>query len=282
MVWESVLVSVEEQNKWRVAVDWLASEGEGSELNIANGLIERAPWGTTMWTLTGGNSHSLIGILSLLLSSGWLAERHLDAYAAFVNKSAQEGAGDVWAAGIYLSALLKSNAAKPISDFKALTSLQSFYEEVINAGSNRLFIPANLNNSHWILFQVDLKKKTIVWGVFFTSFIADESGLTNNLGDPMNVNTYGTQFSQAKKGLIKWLSAFWSPGFTAPTRDTTFGRQSDNYSCGVCVLNGMERGIFDAPIFTTETRHQLRIKYFIQLMQMVLDKVRLTFVYWLG
>ena len=52
------------------------------------------------------------------------------------------------------------------------------------------------------------------------------------------------------------------------------GRQQDSDSCGICVVNSIERYLFGATLFTHTKRSSFRIYYFTKAMEFLLNGVR--------
>lgn len=80
-----------------------------------------------------------------------------------------------------------------------------------------------------------------------------------------------------RRGLENWLDA----GFGAPYKDmgNTFliGKQEDGHSCGICVVNAIEHGMFGVPLFTNKDRYALRVQYFVGVVKYLLDNVSVLF-----
>jgi hypothetical protein len=55
------------------------------------------------------------------------------------------------------------------------------------------------------------------------------------------------------------------------------GTQQDGISCGICVLSALEHALLDVPLFTHDRRNLLRIRYFMDIAELLLDHVSMTY-----
>jgi hypothetical protein len=163
-VWESLTTVVEQKERWRRAYAWLESVGQREQVNAAKELIERTPWGARIWILCPIEDWMLVGFLAVLLSTEWLAERHLNAYAAYLNPHARAANNGIWVTDVYLSIVFKAVHKKGVKAVRESFNLAKFHREIVEGGYKTLFILANLDSIHWIVFRVDLQRKEIGYG----------------------------------------------------------------------------------------------------------------------
>ena len=49
--------------------------------------------------------------------------------------------------------------------FVQYPNIDAFAKQLRDGGYKKLLIPANLGETHWILFQVDFEANTLMWGM---------------------------------------------------------------------------------------------------------------------
>lgn len=90
----------------------------GPEIQEAEKLFDRTPWGLRLWPLAGYDQVTRVGFLASLLSNEWLAERHIDTFVAYLNDQLRRGdqPGVAFVADQYLGSLLsrKRNETAPV------------------------------------------------------------------------------------------------------------------------------------------------------------------------
>lgn len=165
--WYSVVEAVEQKEGWKKAERWISGEVQDAGVYEVRKLMGRIPWGMKIWALAGANSFSAVGVLARLLSTEWVAERHLDTLASYLNFCASRGrkGGEECLVGdVQLSICLKRvyrATKKSISDD---WDLKKYQNTITENGYKRLLFPANLNGKHWIVFSVDLVKNEFCYG----------------------------------------------------------------------------------------------------------------------
>ena len=145
---------------------WLSDEPMiGANTERATQLIEGLEWGTTVWPLV--ESSTMVGLLAELLSTRWVRDRHLDLWGIYLTHCAGDQARDYYIAGVLTSQLLKDLPAE--KDKKKPWTHQGMLVEtldmVIREKYQRVLLPANINNNHWILFCIDFVKRSIIYGM---------------------------------------------------------------------------------------------------------------------
>ena len=83
----------------------------------------------------------------------------------------------------------------------------------------------------------------------------------------------GDDITNLRAGLHIWLGSQVAARFVDRGRTVPIARQKDNYSCGICVMNMMERIMFKCPLFTDAQRHTIRVQFFNTLLEYLLDIV---------
>jgi hypothetical protein len=278
--WYSLIGAVEQKEEWRRAERWLSGQVQGTEVYKSRELMKKIPWGTRIWALTGADSSSVVGVLSRLLSTEWVRERHLDTLASYLNFRARrdkKGAEECWVGDVYLSICLKEVYRVTKQSINDNWDLNKYREAVTGHGYKRLLFPTNLNNNHWIVFGVDLVKNDFCYGASSHSSEVDmwllKVAVLHDIGDSLGDRVPSTELQHIRRGLKNWLDAT----FGAPFKDLggTFliGRQKDGHSCGICVVNSIEHAMFGVPLFTDKDRHTLRIQYFVEAVKYLLDNV---------
>ena len=163
-VWYLYADAIEQRNQWREAFKWLTEvAGTGVDVDGAKAVMGRLEWGMLLWPLGGGDDRSHLGVLSELLSTRWLRERHLDLFASYL-MSLQEGS-DWWIGGIYFAQLVRSLPIRPWQGKRPLPESLVHLGDTFTKGRYKyLIFPALVNNNHWIVLKVDIGKREITYG----------------------------------------------------------------------------------------------------------------------
>ena len=165
--WSALRNAAEQRNRWIAAQAWVRDQEEqGAEIGKVNELLQRAPWGMEIWAPVP--STSSIGVFAILLSTGWLRERHIDAFASYLAFKARGHVDGLWIGGLHLSVLLKAFPEKPKWAEGVGKGLAPFEKMFTEGGYKNLLFPANINDSHWILFSVDIEERVFCFGMSVT------------------------------------------------------------------------------------------------------------------
>ena len=169
-VWDSIAVACQERMRWVQATEWLEPDQHRAEdmeaIESARSIMAKIPWGMMAWALPGSDGASLPGFLARFLSLSWLAERNIDLMGVRCNAiaAADPARSNNHVAIVYLGLQLqgigkwndeKIQSNKDLHGWKALAAEKEL---------RYIHIPVNLDNSHWVIFCVDLDKKTFCWG----------------------------------------------------------------------------------------------------------------------
>ena len=161
--WFEYLVGIQEQNLWKTAKDSLERlHTQGVDGSSALRLMDRVPWQMALWC--EDDDTSLVGIISeLLIPTAWLRERHLNAYATYLNFCGREDGW--WIGRVGFSNELKK-LAKPSRMSPGQKGLLHRCREDITSGQyDHIVFPANINDNHWIVFEVDVKQRWFRYGM---------------------------------------------------------------------------------------------------------------------
>lgn len=172
-LWYSLVEATEQKEEWRRAECWISSQVQDAKVYEARELMGKTPWGTRIWALAGANSFSFVGVIARILLTDWLGERHLDTLGSYLNFRAskdKKNAGECWVGETYLSVCLKKVYRVTKKAVGADRDLNVYRDAITAHGYKCLLFPANLNNNHWIVFSVDLKKEEFCFGASYHSF----------------------------------------------------------------------------------------------------------------
>ena len=165
--WYSVVGAAEQKEEWRRAERWISGKVQDVGVYEARKLMGRIPWGMKIWALAGMDSLSAIGVLAGLLSSDWVAERHLDTLASHLNfcvSRGRKGGEGCWVGDVYFSTCFKRIHRATKKSIRDDWDLKKYQKTVTGHGYKRLLFPANLGGEHWIVFSVDLVKNEFCYG----------------------------------------------------------------------------------------------------------------------
>ena len=179
--WEALVGAVEQKEQWRKAERWISGQVQDAKVYEARELMRRTPWGTRTWVLAGADSLSHVGVIARLLSTDWLGERNLNTLASYLNFRAGKGQKDArecWVGDTYFAICLKKFYGATKLAISTDCDLSKYQEMITMDGYKRLFFPANLDNNHWIAFNVDLEKKEFCFGTSY--FLRYRSAFTHH------------------------------------------------------------------------------------------------------
>lgn len=95
-------------------------------------------------------------------------------------------------------------------------------------------------------------------------------------GNSLKDNGYSADINKISHGIEKWGRVLFKKSFHNTGKTLEIGRQKDSSSCGICVVNSIERCMFGAPLFTHNERNALRVYYFTRAVEFLVDGVRFT------
>jgi len=85
--------------------------------------------------------------------------------------------------------------------------------------------------------------------------------------------SYKKDITKILDGLGRWLATSFSRSFKKLGETLPIGTQKDAISCGICALNALEHALLDAPLYTHNRRNLLRVQYFVNIANLLLDHV---------
>jgi len=168
-VWRPLQHAAQQREGWAASMKWLQARGkQRADIGEAKELMERMSWGMIVWPLSEPSMMS-VGLLSELLSSKWLRERHFELFASYLASRNQPNVGKWWIGDANLAAFMlasfsKRNAAKKNAVKPRGTLLDGYRDTIIKGGYERLIFPANINGNHWIVFSVEVAQRKFCFG----------------------------------------------------------------------------------------------------------------------
>lgn len=167
--WWKMIEVVEQRTRWKEAQGWMSMMVRGLEIQNAEKLFDRIPWGLRLWPLTGYDEMTRVGFLAELLSNKWLAKRHIDTLVAYLNDRLQKsgGSGTALIADQYLASLLSRKRYETLGQLQKDQELKTYADRILGGHCERLLFPAHVGGrtaGHWIAFSIDIKRQTFSHG----------------------------------------------------------------------------------------------------------------------
>ena len=275
-LWSNLVHAIEQRDKWERSDEWLDERvKEGVEVDEVRALMGRVSWRMRVRAI---HEASPIGLLSDLLSTRWIRERHLDIFARYLTSRAAVSGARIWFGGAVTAAELTWAPEDPKKPVESPVGLRRILVAVSKGGFDRLLLPGHVDGNHWITLSVDLWNRRVSVGTSFSFAVGECIPIISShyLGDSQGGVPRAESIEALSRKLIKWLNDVFGPRFTLRTEPLPTGRQQDGYSCGVCVMNAMEHAAFNITLFTPKDRHRLRIRYFIHFVRFLYDDVCLS------
>jgi hypothetical protein len=82
-------------------------------------------------------------------------------------------------------------------------------------------------------------------------------------GNSMAGDAYAKCMEDMKVAIEQWTMAVFGARFGRHKLTLKIGRQTDPYSCGVCVINSIELAMLGSTPFLAQQRFHHRLRYFI-------------------
>jgi hypothetical protein len=172
--WTALLEVIEEQRVWKHAEEWVCSSlTQGSETRQLQAVLCRIPWKVGLWMLPveADRLVTKVSFFAKLLSDGFLAERHVDAFVAHLNVQARRmkpNAPGVLVAGLLLANSLSLHCDAPAARFNSHTVFLQYGAVFKQKKAYQvLLFPAHVGgakNGHWIAFRVDFARCEYSYG----------------------------------------------------------------------------------------------------------------------
>lgn len=171
-LWTALSNVIEEQKEWRRAREWINTLTQCRETHEVQAILEQIPRNIPIWILPTEADRAVtkITFFARLLSDGFLAERHIDAFVAYLNVQAHRrrpNSPGVFVADLPLSVVLSSyfNATKvKIRSCKLLLQYTAIFK---NKAYRHLLFPAHVggvHNGHWVVFSVNFERSEYSFG----------------------------------------------------------------------------------------------------------------------
>jgi len=176
--WLDMVEVMEQRERWKRAQGWMLAMLRGPEIQEAEKLWDRTPWGLRLWSLTGHDQSTRVGFLAGLLSNDWLAERHIDTLVSYLDDRFRESnqPGVTLVADQYLGSLLSRKRGENAAKLREDRELRTYADKILDGHHERLLFPAHVGGSaagHWIVFSVNMKEQTISYGTFSRKQMTD-------------------------------------------------------------------------------------------------------------
>ena len=169
--WLKMVEVIKQKEKWKKARGWMRTMVRGPEIQEAEKLLDRTPWGLKLWPLIGHQRETRVGYLAELLSNEWLGERHIDTLVTYLGdrlrKSCRSGAAFI--ADHYLASLLSRRRNENAAKLRGDQELGIYAEKILDGRHDRLLFPAHFGgkkSGHWVVFSVDIRRQTTSYGEF--------------------------------------------------------------------------------------------------------------------
>lgn len=277
--WDEYLIGIRQRNLWVTARESVerSQRERGVDGRRARLLMDRIPWQMGLWCEYDGLT--LMGILAEILTpTSWIRERHIDAFVTYLNF---HGKGRRWLIlKVHFSTIIRKlggpariSTSHRRDKSKSRSPLDLWMEEVTSGDYDHLVFPANINNNHWIVFEVDFKEGWFRHGELPLPVALDGRTLTNGPGNSLEPARRSASTSELCTGLARWLNQVFNRKFEDLGRRLPTGRQADSNSCGICVLNAMECLVIGGTLFTQEEAIALRTRYFSEIVEHLLEHV---------
>ena len=169
--WFEMIEVVEQRENWKKAQGWLRGMVRSPEVQEVEKLLDRTPWGLRLWPLRGHEGSTKVGFLATMLSNEWLAERHVDTLVAYIGDRLQGSnrPDATLVADQYLGSLLSRRRDETATKLREDQELRTYADKILDGYREYLLVPGHIGGTatgHWIVFFVNIKKKTISYGEF--------------------------------------------------------------------------------------------------------------------
>jgi hypothetical protein len=171
--WTALFEVIQQQKEWRRAQEWVLTLTHGRETREIQAVFEKIPWKVYVWMLPAEADRAVtkISFFAQLLSDRFLAERHLDAFVAYLNIQVRRSwlsAPGVLVADLPLSYTLSlhynATAGKILGCILLLQYTAVFK---FNAAYHTLLFPAHVGgveDGHWVVFSVNFAERNYCFG----------------------------------------------------------------------------------------------------------------------
>jgi hypothetical protein len=171
--WTALSEVIQQQKEWRRAQEWVLTLTHGQETRKIQAVFKKIPRKTYIWILPveADRAVTKISFFAQLLSDGFLAERHLDAFVAYLNIQvcrSRLSAPGVLVADLpfsYTLSLHHNATAGKILGCTLLLQYTAVFK--FNAAYHTLLFPAHVSgveDGHWVVFSVNFAERSYCFG----------------------------------------------------------------------------------------------------------------------
>ena len=171
--WTALTEVIQQQKEWRRAQEWVLTLTHGQETRKIQAIFEKIPRKMYIWILPveADRAVTKISFFAQILSDGFLAERHLDAFVAYLNirmLRSWPNAPGVLVADLPLSYTLSLHynaTAEKIQGCTLLLQYTAVFKH--NAAYHSLLFPAHVGgveDGHWVIFSVNFAERNYSFG----------------------------------------------------------------------------------------------------------------------
>lgn len=170
--WTAISDVIEEQKEWRRAMEWVYALTQCHETYDIQAVLERIHRNAPIWILAAEADRAVtkINFFAQLLSDGLLAERHIDAFVAYLNVQVHRcrpNVPGVFVADLPLSVVLSNYFDATAGKIRSCKLLLQYAAIFKSKAYRRLLFPAHvggMHNGHWVVFSVDFEKSEYSFG----------------------------------------------------------------------------------------------------------------------
>ena len=271
--WYHLRPIADDWNQWRKTAQWLRSRPRSAQTIAAADMISQTAWGTGVNTGKSNDSH--VSLLAIFASNEWMSGRLFEIYATMVNDESSTWWVTESDLAFNLLSIQRTRGAEGLAQD---ATMKRFAEYLRDGKYKKLLIPANLNNTHWILFQVDFEANTLTWGKWnqlrlnsppfpAPSHPCAGDSMRKSDGSLKGVKANSRDLENTRVAIRNWLEATIDVTVEDEANTLDIAFQGDVYSCGICVLNAIEHIIFNHELLTAGSCPEHRLRYFLATMR---------------
>ena len=92
-------------------------------------------------------------------------------------------------------------------------------------------------------------------------------------GNSLQDDRYVGDINKISRGIERWGKVTFKKSFHGTGKTLEIGRQRDDSSCGICVVNSVEHRMFGTPLFAHSERDTFCVYYFTKTIQLIFNGV---------
>ena len=172
--WTALSEVILEQKLWKRAEEWVSDAlPQGPQTRQLQAVLCRVPWNVNLWILPveADRVVTKVSFFAKLLSDGFLAERHIDAFVTHLNvetRRMKPSNPGILVAGLPFANTLSSHCDASESKIGNCTLFLQYAAVFKEKKAYRvLLFPAHVGGAeagHWVVFQVDFVKRQYSYG----------------------------------------------------------------------------------------------------------------------